>query len=291
MCANYDPRSPSVEFTRTPIVIERQSAKLRNKTLDNVRKQMMETTPFKTTGKSEESNSSKKSPILLESHVKKNASQNEKRNSTIGLLQTNLDYIETDLDNVQNNGKIEQKKVVLDEDLFDSQLVNEIEDEKSIELFEPIDNFVDNVVDNKKIIEDIDEEVKDIKVHLSNETIKDEPPKIDLDPQNLLSEFDKKLTNLIYEDKYLNTPVKTIPSKDGRTPLGDRNRNDNVKPKKNKLKVHDKPLKIDYTVSKIPVYKAKKSDFIQCENTPPVMKINDSRVPKSMWDTEKTIII
>ncbi|XP_018571068.1 uncharacterized protein LOC108910819 [Anoplophora glabripennis] len=95
-----DPRSPTVEFQRTPIIInvsEADSAgKFHNKNLDRVKQSVIITTPKSTTKQI----STNIPPKLLESSPVKAKSDAIKRKSFVGLLETNIDYTETDLDAV-----------------------------------------------------------------------------------------------------------------------------------------------------------------------------------------------
>lgn len=92
-----DPRSPTNEFVRTPIVINASNDNLiqviHNKNLDKVIQSEICTTP-----------SSKKDnriiPKLLESSPIKQRSDSYKRKSFVGLLETNIDFTETDIDAV-----------------------------------------------------------------------------------------------------------------------------------------------------------------------------------------------
>lgn len=114
------------------------------------------------------------------------------------------------------------------------------------------------------------------------------PPLIDLTAD--IQELDKKLTHLIYEDKDLVVCPRVVKIKDqNRTPLGLRNGTDNKKPATQKLKVSDKPRKADYAVSKIPVFKEKKIK-VQCENTPP-RSMRGTTYKKSQWDAKDDTLV
>lgn len=92
-----DPRSPAIDFQRTPIIVSSSSPannlpeKLRNKNLDKVRKCTLPNTP----------NNKVLTPKLLESSpiTPKPTSDPYKRKSFV-LLETNIDFTETDLDTV-----------------------------------------------------------------------------------------------------------------------------------------------------------------------------------------------
>lgn len=98
-------------------------------------------------------------------------------------------------------------------------------------------------------------------------------------------EFQKKLTNLIYEDEDpIVWPRAVKPQNQSRTPLGVRNGNAAVQ----KLKVSDKPRK---TTSRIPVFKEKRVK-IQCENTPPKSMRALKQPQKQVWDPkDETLFI
>lgn len=91
-----DPRSPTNEFMRTPIVLKASNENLikviHNKNLEKVIQSEICTTP---TIKKE-----RVTPKLLESSPVKPRSDCYKRKSFVGLLETNVDFTETDIDAV-----------------------------------------------------------------------------------------------------------------------------------------------------------------------------------------------
>lgn len=300
--ANLDPRSPSVEFTRTPLVIDKSSVKLRNKNLDVVRGQIINAFP-KTKGNldtnetsNEKCHKKHKEPILLESSPinKKCDEKIEKRKSYLGLLETNLDYIETDLDEIQRNNF---KKIEKVNDEIEDNISQCSQYPSNLEVVENIDKemqIIAETCNENTLTFDVFENKNEVQV------INDNEPKNFNDQseiQNPVNDFDKKITNLIYEDKdnkeTLITTKVSKPKDGGRTPLGDHNINKDMRRRISKLKVSDKPsAKGDYAVSKIPVFKSKKSAAIQCENTPPPLcNVSENRIKNSKWDSDKTLII
>lgn len=141
-------------------------------------------------------------------------------------------------------------------------------------------------------ISQIDQEIKDVIAH---------NPVVNFDETNPSRDFSQKVSNLIYEDQQCYEPIAKVTraKDDNRAPLSERNVNQHGRQKSiNKLKVSDKPLlnKPDYSVSKIPVFKDKKSKskvLKQCENTPPRQKHSstDVKVKKTQWDADSTLII
>lgn len=330
-----DPRSPSVDFTRTPIVTEKSGVKLRNKNLDKVKKLTIEYSPVKKA--QNEVDRKSKGPILLESSpIVKKLEESERPKSYIGLLETNLDFIETDLDQVSKNIKddlkivdknVEEMPVVPEERSF-----GENSEVKPSKVFEPLTEIqpvqsevkctevLESITVIQKVIEEkvfedkeqklsqIEEEIKEVIEVSVDPTIELDKSKIEvileqeirtpvkvqkcLESENPVLDFDKKISNLIYEDQSVQISSPKQNKLNNRTPLGDRNRitNSTSKTTASKLKVHDKPRN-QYSVSKIPVFKEKKSNK-NCENTPPNAKKPESKVKRSMWDTnDKTLII
>lgn len=93
----FDPRSPTNEFVRTPIVVPDDPntpliKKIHNKNLEKVIQSEICTTP---TLKKDKIN-----PKLLESSPVKRRNDSYKRKSFVGLLETNIDFTETDIDAV-----------------------------------------------------------------------------------------------------------------------------------------------------------------------------------------------
>lgn len=113
------------------------------------------------------------------------------------------------------------------------------------------------------------------------------PPLVNLTAD--VKELDKKLTNLIYEDEEPVVCPRIVKVKDpqNRTPLG--LRNDHNKMPLQKLKVSDKPRKAEYVLSKIPVFKEKKIK-VQCENTPP-RSMRGIKPKKSQWDAKDDTMV
>ena len=115
-------------------------------------------------------------------------------------------------------------------------------------------------------------------------------------PALTIKNFDRKLTNLIYEEKISNNKFgKTKSYGEGRAgaPLATRNSIPCLKRNETKLKVSDKPRSHGKDSSKIPVPKARqtKSVSVQCENAPPRNALGDGKKAKSRWDSDNTLII
>ncbi|KAG5896390.1 hypothetical protein JTB14_009595 [Gonioctena quinquepunctata] len=98
-----DPRSPTVDFTRTPIILNAKEAeipkKLHNKNLEKVRQTEFHAN-HKHVDKSNQVTTTPVPPKLLESSPLKSHLDKCKRKSLVGLLETNVDFTETDLDEV-----------------------------------------------------------------------------------------------------------------------------------------------------------------------------------------------
>lgn len=254
-----------MEFERTPIVLPE---KLHNKNLDNARKQLVTLTPAAKLLQQRNN-----PPKLLETSPVTQKCDN-KRKSMVGVLETNLDFTETDLDEVI------QKKL----DLNNSIAVYE---EIDADPRSPTVEFARTPLQILKKVGEIQlNEEKDRK-NLSVQ------PKDEL---TVVRNFDKKLTNLIYEDKeadLVHKIVKTKESNHCRTPLGVRNSNSQPGKFISKLKVSDKPLKAQIC-SKIPVFKEKRvKGAQQCENTPPrnMPESTNPKAKKGQWDADRTLII
>ncbi|KAJ8920929.1 hypothetical protein NQ315_015722 [Exocentrus adspersus] len=106
-----DPRSPTTEFNRTPIIVSASevdaSAKLCNKTLDRVKRSVI-TTPKAYEKRAYEKVVTNPKPKLLESSPIREKTNINKRKSFVGLLETNIDFTETDLDAViREKSKVE----------------------------------------------------------------------------------------------------------------------------------------------------------------------------------------
>lgn len=275
-----DPRSPTTDFARTPIVVtQKPPSKLHNKNLDNARKQLVALTPA---GKVLQQNHT---PKLLESSPLKPKTDTTtiKRKSLIGVLETNLDFKETDLDEV-----IQKKLECVSLDEFN----------KSIGVYEEIDS------DPRSPTADLPrtplQTLKKVgEIDLITEETEDVPKDDEL---TVVKNFDKKLTNLIYEDQEADLVQKPAKTKENgcRTPLGVRNCNEQqlLPPTKvvSKLRVSDRPLKT-HVISKIPVFKEKRGKsgaLLQCENTPPrkmQQESTNSKGKKSQWDSDRTLVI
>lgn len=285
---SFDPRSPSTEFTRTPIVVEtRLPVKIHNKNLDNARKELITVTP----------RVSKIVPPKLLDSSPISPKSNSKRRSLIGLLETNIDYTETDLDQVTQDKKqasvnksaeIDPRSPTVEFIRTPLQIAKKISE---LDLNDTKDDIASNYDES---LQDFDEPEPD--TNLPDVILVNSQPEVQETETNV-KEFDSKLTNLIYEDE---ETVVTVPRavklvEGSRTPLGTRDSNKEPRKSISKLRVSDKPTKEKYAVSKIPVFKEKrlKGRNLQCENTPPRKSMEPMSVgrKKSQWDTDNTLII
>uniref|UniRef100_A0A1Y1M9K2 Uncharacterized protein n=1 Tax=Photinus pyralis TaxID=7054 RepID=A0A1Y1M9K2_PHOPY len=267
---DIDPRSPTADFHRTPLMIKGETKLpygVHNKFLDKARRPPVTLTPLKQSAQviSTISNDVLEDtpPKLLETNTKLVKHIENKRHSFIGLLETNIDYVETDIDNVI----IREKELNSDVD----PLPVEVESGTAItESNQSENSYLPDIPDEETCsnISDASEAIPDI--------------------TKCITEIDRKLTNLIYEDKEVNiSPKVSKPIESGhRTPLSDRNANNQTKRTIPVLKVSDKPTKLQKG-SKIPILKGKdlKGAFGQCENTPPRLK------NRSHWGKEDSLVI
>ncbi|XP_018323444.1 uncharacterized protein LOC108735785 isoform X2 [Agrilus planipennis] len=342
-----DPRSPTTEFIRTPIVVEENpnyEIKLRNKALDNIKKQLGHSEPNRSTlnnigrynsainlktdliNKSDEINNVELKRSKSTTLVQKNKIDEIDCKAIPGLLETNLDDVLSPpvevIDNltyspvkVKNRKSLE--KNVLNEEIQTNDnkednisiLSSQLSSIKAVQIkysssilhrlvTEEDENENETYSNNspemshKKLLETPKKENKVPKMPdlLSKEI------KIPRKSLNLLSpsvvEFNKKLTNLIYEDT-LQDDLNQIKIKENcKTPLSIRNCNEC--PTKLKLKVNDKPTKL-HSGSKIPILREKKLKekrfSVQCENTPPKSMELVVKTKATSWDADNTLII
>ncbi|XP_017777711.1 PREDICTED: cell division cycle-associated protein 3-like [Nicrophorus vespilloides] len=287
-----DPRSPTYEYMRTPIVVSANSCENQavTKNLEGVRKTLTLITPKKISDMS-----SHVPPKLLESSPVTAKPNDNKRKSMVGVLETNLDYVETNIDEVITN-----KVALVDEETVESK---ESASDLKIKFFEQKtneDNFEAasssngdaslNNTDNKRVIVDDDGLI----IKSSSTVEEDEPtpkideaaPKVQDKVQSSEQEFAKKIATLIYtdEDSVLVNRQSKKQKECNRNPLGIRN---GVP----KLKVSDKPRKNEFSTCKIPIYRNKLST--QCENTPPksMANVKAHRSKVAQWDSDNTLII
>lgn len=339
---SIDPRSPTVDFVRTPIVVPEDVAplplKLHNKNLDNVRKALMNS-PLNSTNK--RLSDKIPPPKLLESNVIINPKVIEnKRKSYVGLLETNLDFIETDLDQIKPKIKVDEDtedgyKLEVENEAKSDQIemfstpvhdtksvynrdicLNDLGDPRSpstqfirtpipiLQKLQTLDIANDDYVSEKTVSiggnistkSDNTDDGLNITPLKSNRSQSDTDKLIQLEQTKAetVKDFDKKLSNLIYEDKLEETIItnKKIGHVKSRMPLGTRNSNTNMSRCASKLKVHDKPRKNLRDFSKIPVFQNKSSRGKfnqQCENTPPSSL--SKKIEKNQWDPDNTVII
>ncbi|KAF2905726.1 hypothetical protein ILUMI_00439 [Ignelater luminosus] len=300
---DLDPRSPTTEFHRTPIIIDNipKDMPLRNKNLERVLMPAVAITPIKPKKISERvirkiydsvGNDSTKtvSPRLLESKPVIIAVPENKRNSVVGLLETNIDFIETDLDAVIQSKMKKHEPSLDDENISSTDAESMKSSEQSLENVNNVDimNY-DNQTDNSVEIIIADSQRDEEKTE--NNNTPEEFNKIsDFNTKTVVSvdELNRKLTNLIYEDRQCEiSPKANRPVTTHRTPLGDRNANSQQRRSIPVLKVSDKPTKS--VASRIPIFKEKKGKAkinVQCENTPPRMQVK-----RSQWGAEDSLII
>lgn len=308
---DIDPRSPTIAFVRTPIVVEspdpKLPSKIHNKNLDNARKQLIQQTPIapKTRQKNvkEEDLQIKVTPPKLLESSPITLKTETKRHSLVGMLETNIDYTETDLDKVLEY-KIAGSVAGNNEDgpeVTNSSIV--ICETENVDPRSPTMDFIRTPLQILKKVgeidlndsQDEDEPVKTYSELKKVDLIKDvDTHVITEQAEENIKEFDTKLTNLIYEDAdtILSIPRTTKPKEGSRTPLGIRNMNRELSKSASKLRVSDKPTKQALGGSKIPIFKDKTHKIIQCENTPPRSMITaNAKQQRSQWDNDNTLII
>lgn len=205
-----DPRSPTVEFTRTPIIVNVSESetveKIHNKNLDRVKRSVI-ITPKSTSRKQV---SEKISPKLLESSPLKVKSNNIKRKSFVGLLETNIDYTETDLDAViREKNKIKETPCKLSEPVtpIHKQCITVIQKE-SIDPRSPTNDFIRTPIQIIKKNSDLD---SDNKTDFENETvcvqkeIKQDNFAVELEDHKII----QKCVQEICETVHLNNELQT----------------------------------------------------------------------------------
>lgn len=111
-----DPRSPTDQFERTPIIIQENQPhpkKLHNKILDNARRNLISSSTISPrTNKDCDSTASALSPPKLISSIPTFKKCNEKRKSFVGLLETNIDFTETNLDDFVKNKSLDKSLTI-----------------------------------------------------------------------------------------------------------------------------------------------------------------------------------
>lgn len=194
-----DPRSPAVEFMRTPIVVpEKKRTTLRNKNFDNV---LLNGTPKLT------------KPILLDiTPENQTATHSSKRKSVAGYLETNLDFVETNLDEVILRKSLSNLCTKSDYTPIKSMLscIDKVSnDDKDLtnslhklvtedEILISITNKEENIAQIQNIMDDIIDEVfkiEDIKIDIIPRIVAISPK-----PRKIIKSFDKKMKELIYEE-------------------------------------------------------------------------------------------
>ncbi|KAL3281461.1 hypothetical protein HHI36_004670 [Cryptolaemus montrouzieri] len=272
-CENCDPRSPSTDFLRTPIQILKKIGEVELE--DNINEEVVISQEID----DEVSNTTSLLKIvhLRNSSVERSSIEQEEDHQEREVLNQDLDVNE----------------------IIDGKVLNRI---NNLEVQEEFSSTVSNNSEPPEVMADI---LKDLITHIEtlenakyDETKSDlqinmKEPIIDLTAD--VQEFDRKLTQIIYEDtesvSLKHTPKIEIDTKSrNRTPMKDRNMIG--EPKKNKLKVSDKPRKSVTVDSKIPIFREKKIK-VQCENTPPSnMDIKKKRkLCQPKWDSDKTLVI
>ncbi|KAH1001768.1 hypothetical protein HUJ04_005738 [Dendroctonus ponderosae] len=332
-----DPRSPSVEVQRTPIVVsasknEQFPEEIRNKNLEKVKIRDLLNSPVPAS----ECFAKHVPPKLLSSCTvtPKLKVDSYKRKSLI-LLETNVDYTETDLDvvirekclsvyskcesprspsNHSFSGAVPEPHDAIQNEAAPVEDRLDVSVESNSELEEPVAT-TEEPASEPTSLDSLELEEEDPKLSPSSvEAQSSSPPLTELvsksapaSPPHIVSltpktpkahstspvrslsaevlEFQKKLTNLIYEDEDpIVWPRAVKPRNQIRAPLGVRNGNGAVQ----KLKVSDKPRK---TMSRIPVFKEKRIK-VQCENTPPKSMRSLKQPRKHAWDPkDETLFI
>lgn len=172
-----DPRSPTREFVRTPIVINTSNDNfvkiLHNKNLDKAIRSEIFTSIKK---------SNKAAPKLLESSPIKCRIEAYKRKSFVGLLETNIDFTETDIDAV-----LKEKCRIKENTVEEFALTSEVNDNNSVP--------ENNILANKPVLDNQDKyelnEVIDIIVDIDGKDQEYEITK-DLLPKEVVSEHENK---------------------------------------------------------------------------------------------------
>lgn len=299
----YDPRSPSLEIDRTPIILPgnkrrhsqwgnpNKSSELLNKSVELQKTDTSSELPNKSVElQSDKSlellNNTRSPPRLLESIPILSKTPDKKRHSLIGLLETNLDYQETDLDKVIQKQSPKSISTIKGDEKDDNQSLSKTPDPNQlIKEVLTVAEFEDISIVSEEIVSTVDNETIEFTKDLieEGEKLVLENKKVDI-ILPAVAEFDKKLSNLIYEDKITIKSPKSPLNREGRMPLGVRDHNKSLP----KLRVSDKPR------SRIPVAKPNRPrgrvSNVQCENTPPRHE-GMNKVGKSRWGTEDSLII
>lgn len=299
---NCDPRSPSKAFLRTPILITQKIGEVDfNTTLNEC----------ETAGEVPETVDCNSAESLLKL-VDGNESiesemcetENSQNNIVSEIITQNSGGNADILREVEKSQDIEVNEIdaLISENIVEVCVIDD--NNTAISEVKPLDASIEKNTE-QKMAEIVDDLIGNICVLTTEETnivvpyvddIETKEPLIDITAD--VQEFDKKLTKIIQENNE-NFSFKKMITKDfindnskKRTPMKDRNQIS--EPKRNKLKVSDKPRKLNYEISKIPVFRDKNGikSKVQCENTPP-SDINIRRRKKSQpkWDTDKTLVI
>ncbi|KAK9888469.1 hypothetical protein WA026_000718 [Henosepilachna vigintioctopunctata] len=276
---NCDPRSPSTEFLRTPIQIIKKIGEVDLNKVDN---------DVEVDNQQYEECCNSESLLKIATPCVESIEVEE-----------NIITLKSTVENLENNSKVQNTS-------HDFETFNQ---ENCIDMKNVDGNHSSNLQNKNDIIcEDIVNILNDLVGHVETQLKQKEDTEIIsiysendkhqalIDLTADIREFDRKLTKIIHEDNetfsFRRTPKSEKEEKPrNRTPMKDRNIIE--EPKRNKLKVSDKPRKLD-TVSKIPIFREKNGENkIQCENTIPldlgVRKKKKSHQPK--WDSDKTLVI
>lgn len=308
-CKNCDPRSPTTDFLRTPIQIIKKLGEI---DINNTNSENLPTTQISAELLPDENTNLQENLLKI---VDRNDSDINVTNKSTGTKELLEEVCNEKTNSNENILKIESGKILMENllemetnektleienEVLTNDLINKIQtdfisvDEKVKYLFEETSKFM-----IKNNIPDV------VDIVYKNEFIPEpiiKKPEIDLTAN--VENFDKKLSEIIYGSEKVTVLKRDNSGKPRvRTPLRDQNL---IKESKSsKLKVSDKPRKLDFQVSKIPVFREKpiskkgRSIKYQCENTPPkskqgISKSNRSlasKNDKSMWDSDKTIVI
>lgn len=290
----FDPRSPTIEISRTPIIIKTPVVQIKN--TDDIRRKLLKGNTIKKLTKSTED--------LLSAQRKQE-----------GILETDLDYIETDIDLVYRHKTTKYIKnthplnvetgfvLTLNDPRSPSCGINRTPIQVPKELTEdprsPTVEFARTPILKLPPVEDCASKCESFNDMLDSLSLDEEKiEEIIVEP--LLTVVEVKPTqSLIYED--VEVPQVVTPSrkvnKDGRTPLGVRN---GGRSKSANGRLLQNSNKNEFEVGKIPIYnknlkklKARKVDSReQCENTPPKNVMKRRTGSAHQWDaTDNTLII
>ncbi|XP_030765350.1 uncharacterized protein LOC115889486 [Sitophilus oryzae] len=277
-----DPRSPTIDFIRTPLLLPKTTEEVEasHKAVDdNVH--------------SKENQTSTSEDIEVSENIETPENILESSSSVDDLLEIGMSLLVPEIESLECNPlennvlNVETNSNNIDSCEYATEISPESPDNEVVATSD--ENYIFNIEEPKCVKSaPITPPHENPITPRKSKSQPVSPPIIDLTAD--AKELDKKLTNLIYEDEDLVVCPRIVQMKEHvRIPLGVRNGNQD-KNHAIKLKVSDKPRKVENGSSKIPVFKEKKIK-VQCENTPPRgMKTGKSK--KSQWDPkDETLII